>query len=387
MKSRRCRRLGGAIASVTLGVVTCLPSNSVEAAPVTYVGATGAPRISVIGDSVMSGIRWYGAWAPLRRFNYTVDVESCRRTLAFSCRGREGYAPDNTISAMRRLRGQLGSVLVVGTGYNDPGVTFARAVDAVMAEAAAQGIPVVIWATMRTAGVSYVSPTYASSVSTFRNNNQILLAKAAQYGGRLQVADWATYSASRREWVGSDGVHLTPSGATAMAGFIADQAAIALGQISTPTGLTAYVAPVSGVGAGPAVVETTDVHRWPTGDRLSNSALLRRGSNMVELRRWGVAEPVVLGVGSDEWACLPVPGGRVHVGRVGSVQRDGHRDTARRQGVGTDGSDREGGADEWGRCWSGAAVVEFAGVHRWSGGHGLRDSTFLGRGSDVESLR
>jgi len=119
-----------------------------------------------------------------------------------------------------------------------------------MAEAAAQGIQVVIWATMRTADVIYVGPTYASNASTFRDNNRILLAKASQYGGRLQVADWATYSASRREWVERDGIHLTPSGATAMAGFIADQAASALARISVPTRLTTYVAPAKGVGSG-----------------------------------------------------------------------------------------------------------------------------------------
>src|SRR3954454_24244670 len=138
-------RIVGAIAALALAAgavdVSFVPSNPVEAATVSYVGAVGAEHISVIGDSVMAGIRWYGTWAPLRRFNYTVDVESCRRTLAASCRGREGYTPDNTIHAMQRLQGQLGSVLVVGTGYDDPGWTFGSAVDAVMAQAAAQGIP------------------------------------------------------------------------------------------------------------------------------------------------------------------------------------------------------------------------------------------------------
>jgi hypothetical protein len=153
---------------------------------------------------------------------------------------------------MRRLRGQLGSVLMVGTGYDDPGVTFASAIDAVMAEAAAQGIPVVVWATMRTADVTYVGPTYASNASTFRDNNRILLAKASQYGGRLQVADWATYSASHREWVEFDGIHLTPSGATAMAQFIADQAAGALRRIRVPSAPTLTASAV-----GPTQVSLT----------------------------------------------------------------------------------------------------------------------------------
>jgi hypothetical protein len=127
-RARRPIRLIGAVASITLaaGVVeiATLPSDSVEAAPVSWTAAPGADRISVIGDSVMAAIRWYGTWQPLRSYHYIVDVESCRRTTVSSCRGREGYRPDTTLNAMRRLRGQLGSVLVVGTGYGDPGVTF-----------------------------------------------------------------------------------------------------------------------------------------------------------------------------------------------------------------------------------------------------------------------
>ena len=214
------------------------PTGQAHAAAVTYNGAAGAERISVIGDSVMAAIRWYGTWTPLRTYNYTVDVESCRRTLVPSCRGREGYTPDTTVNAMRRLEGQLGSVLTIGTGYDDPGSTFDDAVDAVMAEAARQGIPVVVWATMRTEGVVYVGPTYAANAATYRANNQVLFAKQSQYGGRLVVADWATYSANHPEWVEWDGVHLTPSGATAMATFIRDQSARAIRRISVPSAPT-----------------------------------------------------------------------------------------------------------------------------------------------------
>ena len=78
---------------------------------------------------------------------------------------------------------------------------------------------------MRTADVTYVSPTYRSNSYTFRDNNRILLQKAQQYDGYLQVADWATYSATQRSWVGGDGVHLTPAGAVAVTAFSAEMAA------------------------------------------------------------------------------------------------------------------------------------------------------------------
>ena len=123
-----------------------------------------------------------------------------------------------------------------------------------MAEAARQGVHKVIWLTMRTADVSYVSPGYRSSSSTFRDNNRILLQKAQQYGGALQIADWATYSADQPSWVGPDGVHLSVRGAPIAAAYIADIAA----QVLDGTTITPPAAPV---GFGPAVASP-----WPGPD-------------------------------------------------------------------------------------------------------------------------
>lgn len=219
---------------VSCGVDVAVRTSTASAATVVYSGAGGAPRIGMIGDSVMAAIRWGGTWAPLQRFNYTYDAESCRRTIGLSCRGREGFAPDNTVQAMHRLRGQLGDVVFIGTGYDDAGSTFSSAVDAVMAEAGAQGIRTVVWLTMRTADVTYVGPTYSSNSSTFRDNNRILLAKQTQYGGRLRIADWATYSAARPDWVLSDGVHLSGPGSVAFAQYIVSQAELTLRTMDAP---------------------------------------------------------------------------------------------------------------------------------------------------------
>ncbi len=61
------------------------------------------------------------------------------------------------------------------------------------------------------------------------------LQKAIQYGPRLQIADWASYSANHPEWFYADGIHFRPAGANVAADYIADQAARVLaGQIITP---------------------------------------------------------------------------------------------------------------------------------------------------------
>ena len=230
------------VTCVAVLVTSVISSPSVGAATtVVYSGAgPGVPRIGVIGDSTAAQIRWTNSYGPLTRFNFTFDAEACRRTLATSC-SAGGVAPETVITTMRRLRGLLGDVLVVMTGYNDPSASFGAAVDAVMAEAAAQGIPKVIWLTMR------VPPGSAPTSAVFAANNRTLLQKAQQYRGALQIADWSSYSAGQTSWVIADGFHLSARGAAAAAAYIADVAA----QVLDGATITPSAAPV-GFGAAAA---------------------------------------------------------------------------------------------------------------------------------------
>jgi hypothetical protein len=167
-------------------------------------GAT-APRFGLIGDSTLASIRWAAAWSPLRRWNYTYDAESCRRTSTLSCHGPDGYAPENVIEVMQRLRGRLGSVLVVMDGANDPVNVLASGIKAVVQEAQAQGIGRVVWLTIRN------TP----------DKNAVINQQAQASGGYLVVADWDTYSAPRdAEWT-VDGLHLNSTGAMELSKYLA----------------------------------------------------------------------------------------------------------------------------------------------------------------------
>ncbi len=210
---RTARRAAVGIAVLAVATVAG-PWASAAADTIIFDGAgPGVARLGILGDSSLAGIRTQDALDPLARFNYTFDGEPCRRTTAASCIGRDGVAPESLITTMDRLTGQLGDVLVVMNGYNDPGTQFASAVDAVMADAAAQGIPKVVWLTMGTADVDAVGPDWASTSYTFRDNNRILLQKANEHAGALEVADWATYSADHPTWFEPDGITLTAAGA------------------------------------------------------------------------------------------------------------------------------------------------------------------------------
>jgi len=181
---------------------------------VTYDGAgPNVARVGLIGDSTLAAIRWTGSWSPLRRWNYTYDAESCRRAATRSCHGPDGYTPENVLEVMHRLSGRLGNVLVVMDGANDPLNVFGAGIDAVVAEAQAQGIGRVVWLTIRNAA----------------DKNAVLAQRVGQYGGYLLAADWDAYSAPHPEWTIADGLHLSNVGAPVLSQFIADSVAPLLG--------------------------------------------------------------------------------------------------------------------------------------------------------------
>lgn len=215
----RWRAVGAAvigIGSLLLGGTGARADQTID-----FDGAGDAPHISLIGDSTLTGVRWYDDYGPLERFNFVFSAESCRRTVEQSCISREGYRSDNVIAAMRTLDGRLGEVLVVMSGYNDPAATIDEAIEGVVEEAREQGVEHVVWLSLRTSyDVDYSDPQEQSSINTFREYNEQLFAAAAESDGYLQVADWATYSNGASGWFEGDGVHLTPRGVDAVTGFI-----------------------------------------------------------------------------------------------------------------------------------------------------------------------
>lgn len=210
-----------ALAALGLGGALLVGSPARADQTVYFDDAGDAPHISLIGDSTLTGVRWYDDYGALSRFNFVFSAESCRRTIEQSCISREGYRSENVISAMRTLEGELGELLVVMSGYNDPVWSIDAAVDGVVAEARAQGVSRVVWLTLRTNGVNYSDPQEQTSVDTFRAYNEQLVAAATASGGYLQVADWATYSNGASGWFEYDGVHLTPRGVDALTTYLA----------------------------------------------------------------------------------------------------------------------------------------------------------------------
>ncbi|MCB0968601.1 MAG: peptidoglycan-binding protein [Ilumatobacter sp.] len=192
-------------------------------------------QVSLIGDSTLAGVRWYADYGSLRSFDFVLNAESCRRTVVASCISREGYRSATVVETIHTLGDELGEVLVVMSGYNDPADSIDDAITAVTDTARSYGVEHVVWLTLRSgADVDYSDPQEQSSTDTFRQYNERLIEAAAESGGFLQVADWATYSTGAGDWFEYDGVHLTPRGVDAVTTYISGilQRVLAGGDVS-----------------------------------------------------------------------------------------------------------------------------------------------------------
>lgn len=186
------------------------------------------PRVTVLGDSTAAAMRWYDEANGVSEI-YDVmgastdlvwSVESCRRLVAASCRGRTDtvtnirMTPVSALPLMQgSLRGQLGQALVVMAGYDD--WTISSAVDQIVNEARSQGVSRVFWLNYR------LGPgTYAYKKYYVAHNAELERAKARH--PNLVVLDWNTYSAGRTSWFEADGIHLTRAGGRALAAYLRD---------------------------------------------------------------------------------------------------------------------------------------------------------------------
>lgn len=176
----------------------------------------------LVGDSMSAALRWYPTslgW--LSGFPYLLDVESCRRTVTPSCRGREGRVPTTALVAVRDVP-RLVETVVVMTGYNDLGIDPAGAIDQVVAAARARGARQVRWLTLRVDHAYRIPGTSGSGSTLHAEFNAHLRAATARHPD-LRLLDWATYSTADPGWFFADGLHLTPAGAEALARYLADR--------------------------------------------------------------------------------------------------------------------------------------------------------------------
>ena len=194
----------------------------------TPIEATGAAavnqpppdrRVTIISDSTMAGIRWNGALAGLQGFQPVTKLDSCRRLVQYSCRGREGFAPPTVVAELNAMA-PVGpeEILLIATGYDDYYPRFSSDFDIVVATARARGFHHIVWATF-VVSTRYRQP--GSLTPNYIAMNGILADKIAS-GNYPDVRLWDldSYVAGTSGWFYSDGIHETPLGSWGIADWV-----------------------------------------------------------------------------------------------------------------------------------------------------------------------
>ena len=198
--------------ALPLALVLAVALALVAAAP---GSAARRPQVTLVGDSVAASLGYVpSARARLGRgLSLRLDTAVCRRLVQPSC-VYQGAAPSTALQAVQSYGHALGEVLIVKVGYNEGAPGYADGIDRVMRAARAQGAKAVVWSTLRE----------TSSIYTETNR---VIRKAARRWPQLRVADWNALSRGK-PWFGRDGLHLTATGANALAGLLRQQVAKAL---------------------------------------------------------------------------------------------------------------------------------------------------------------
>jgi hypothetical protein len=164
--------------------------------------------VTVIGDSVMTGVLWYPTPLSILQqgLNIRMEVAVCRRLTELSCPFEGAQAPTLVDLAAARGR-ELGPTVVVVMGYNDSAQRWAASVEKSVGVLLRAGVRRILWATLRAVRHPYV-----------RMNDT--LAAASRRHAELTIIDWNVYSRSHPDWFQNDGLHLTPDGGAALATFL-----------------------------------------------------------------------------------------------------------------------------------------------------------------------
>jgi hypothetical protein len=188
-----------------LGIVVAAIAMAASAS----AGGSSRPRVTLIGDSVAASFdyvpaarRYLGKGLDLRS-----DAVVCRRLVAASC-AFQGRTPATALQVVGSEGRGLGPVVVINVGYNDWAAVYD--VDRMMRALAAAGVRRVIWVTLREAG---------PNASIYAQSNARIRSAGSRYRKSLVVADWNAYSRGKG-WFRDDGLHLSVTGAMAMARFL-----------------------------------------------------------------------------------------------------------------------------------------------------------------------
>jgi hypothetical protein len=170
--------------------------------------APAEPRVTVIGDSIATAIRYDPAAKALLSAGVDLRLElaPCRRVAQVSC-PYEGTNAPTVVELTRALGRAFGPTVIVAVGYNDFEQAYAGNIEEALAAFREAGVTRVLWVTLRANRQSYLSMNDA-------------IRDAAARRREMTVVDWNLYSRSHPDWFQPDGLHLAGAGARSLAALL-----------------------------------------------------------------------------------------------------------------------------------------------------------------------
>ena len=214
-----CASVVYALPTVGEGALANAPATRSTMVQVTPTLPPPVPRVLLIGDSSLEGIKFYShALDAFGGMNYVLDAESCRRLVRASCHSLAGNTPNTALEAIAGSAGSFEAV-VIGTGYNEGSNLFGQSFDLIVAAARAKGAVRVVWMNYRLR--DGLTRAGTDNNGSYIANNATLLQKVASGAyPDVFIADWRDYTAPVRSWFVADGIHYQPTGALGSADYI-----------------------------------------------------------------------------------------------------------------------------------------------------------------------
>lgn len=194
-------------------------------------GLLSGPRVTMFGDSVAESLAYVPEARQFlgERLDLQLHLASCRRLASPSC-WYMGERPPTVLDIVQASSpAQLGKIVVVDVGYNEPAVNYEANMSVVAAALVSRGVEHVIWVTMR------------EETDDYRQINRTIRAHAPRWP-QIQVADWENASRGK-DWFNTDGLHLNAAGALGLATLLRPFILAACGSACESTSPTTAEAP------------------------------------------------------------------------------------------------------------------------------------------------
>jgi hypothetical protein len=132
-----------------------------------------------------------------------LELAPCRKLVPVGC-AFQGARPPSVLDIVRSSSlAQLGNIVIVAVGYNDPANNYETDMAQVANALVDRGVGHIVWVTLR------------AQTDDYRQINDVIVKQAPRWP-QLQVADWEAASRGK-DWFNPDGLHLNADGALGLA--------------------------------------------------------------------------------------------------------------------------------------------------------------------------